>query len=259
MKFLGDIWSGNTLRHLYTLYWRLREGELWLQKYMTVEGWSGFHNPILIHPCIWDHSMRSRTFAIWRSVEAYQQWWQLPNKESTLPNMANMVHCEQTTWTTLLISNVSCQLPQQLFPPACCTLKVLTSLCAPHSPTTHHLRYDNGYTLKTHSLWNQSLVLNSISVVGDGQSPRRETKTKMSMISQVRCVCTCKQTKYTTAVTWSQHLIRKPCGSSHIVLASIRTTYPTPCPLPSFTHISASTLLTAHLHTMKVLVTYKMQ
>ena len=35
------------------------------------------------------------------------------------------------------------------------------------------------------------------------------------VISQARCVCTCKQTKYTTAVTWSQHLIRKPCGSSH--------------------------------------------
>ena len=50
---------------------------------------------------------------------------------------------------------------------------------------------------------------------GDDQSPRRETKTKMSMISQARCVCTCKQTKYTTAVMWSQHLIRKPCGSSH--------------------------------------------
>ena len=96
------------LEALYTLYWRPREGELWLQKYMTVEGWSGFHNPILIHPHIWDHSMRSRTFAIQRSVKAYQQWWQSPNKESTLPNMANMVHCEQTTWTTLLISNVSC-------------------------------------------------------------------------------------------------------------------------------------------------------
>ena len=96
------------LEALYTLYWRPREGELWLQKYMTVEGWSGFHNPILIHPHIWDHSMRSRTFAIRRSVKAYQQWWQSPNKESTLPNMANMVHCKQTTWTTLLISNVSC-------------------------------------------------------------------------------------------------------------------------------------------------------
>ena len=108
MKFLGDIWSGNTLRHLYTLYWRLREGELWLQKYMTVESQSGFHNPILIHPCIWDHSIRSRTFAIQRSVEAYQKWWQSPNKESTLPNMANRVHCEQTTWTTLLIRNISC-------------------------------------------------------------------------------------------------------------------------------------------------------
>ena len=39
----------------------------------------------------------------------------------------------------------------------------------------------------------------------------------------------------------------------------VRMTYPAPRPLPSFTHISASTLLTAHLHIMKALVTYEMQ
>ena len=100
-----------------------------------------------------------------------------------------------------------CQLPQWLFPPAHCTLKALASLCTPHSPTTHHLHYDIGYTLKTYSLQNQPLTLNGISVI----------------------------------------------------LTSIRTTYPTPHPLPSFTHISASTLLTAHSHIMKALVTYEMQ
>ena len=56
-----------------------------------------------------------------------------------------------------LVHFPSCQLPQQLFPPAHCTLKPLASLCTPHPPTTHHLHYNIGYTLKTHSLQNQMI------------------------------------------------------------------------------------------------------
>ena len=60
-----------------------------------------------------------------------------------------------------------------------------------------------------------SMVVGTVSMVEMVSLLEEKQRWNEYVISQARCVCTCRQTKYTTAVTWSQHLIRKPCGSSH--------------------------------------------